>query len=52
MVAVAWLESGPAQPGIHTFAFDGHAGGAVLPEGGYRFSVTATDGRHRVTRRP
>jgi len=44
------LASGDVDPGLHTFTFDGHAAdGAVLPEGGYQFKVTATDDTGRTT---
>lgn len=38
------LDSGQRQPGLYTFTFAGQtAEGVALPEGGYRFSVAATD---------
>jgi flagellar hook assembly protein FlgD len=42
------VDSGPQQPGLHTFTFAGKgADGAPLAEGGYRFTVTAVDDRGR-----
>ncbi|MFN2628071.1 MAG: FlgD immunoglobulin-like domain containing protein [Gaiellaceae bacterium] len=49
------LETGLQQPGLHTFTFDGkRSDGSALPEGGYRFSVVATDdtGRTSSAQRP
>src|SRR5207253_2350137 len=45
------LESGQRAPGLHTFTFTGRSSaGAVYPEGGYRFTVTATDDQGRSSR--
>jgi flagellar hook assembly protein FlgD len=42
------LDSGLQQPGLHTFTFDGKAAdGSSLPEGGYTFTVNATDDQGR-----
>jgi flagellar hook assembly protein FlgD len=42
------LDSGQQQPGLHTFEFDGKAAdGSPLPEGGYKFTVDATDDQGR-----
>jgi flagellar hook assembly protein FlgD len=44
------LETGSVQPGPHTFTFAGTTAAAVsLPEGQYRFSVTATDDRGQTS---
>jgi flagellar hook assembly protein FlgD len=45
------LESGQRPPGLHTFTFTGKApSGSTYPEGGYRFTVTATDDQGRSSR--
>jgi hypothetical protein len=33
------------QPGLHTLSWDGTLGGATAPEGGWTFTITATDDR-------
>jgi flagellar hook assembly protein FlgD len=44
------LDSGARSPGTQTFTFTGRgAGGSALPEGTYRFSVTATDDQGRTS---
>jgi flagellar hook assembly protein FlgD len=38
------LDTGTQQPGLHSFTFTGkNTDGSALPEGSYKFSVTATD---------
>jgi flagellar hook assembly protein FlgD len=42
------LDSGRRAAGMHTFTFDGkRPDGSTLPEGGYRFTVSATDDQGR-----
>jgi len=44
------VADGPVGPGTQTFTFDGKGSdGAPLPEGGYRFTVSATDDAGRTT---
>jgi hypothetical protein len=44
------LETGTVQPGPHTFTFAGTTAASVpLPEGQYRFNVTATDDRGQTS---
>jgi hypothetical protein len=39
------LASGPESPGVHTVTWDGQASGTLAPEGGWTFTVAATDDR-------
>jgi hypothetical protein len=43
------LDSGARSPGTQTFTYAGRGAGAVLAEGSYRFSVTATDDQGRTS---
>ena len=43
------LANGAQSPGLHTFAWDGSAGGGLAPEGAWTFAVTATDDRNVTT---
>lgn len=43
------IASDAEQPGLHTFTWDGRAGGTPAPEGAWTFDVSATDDRDVTT---